>query len=137
MIDFEQLPLWVMVASMLVLAVLGAGGLGMLMRTRAQRLRVCVWVPTGSAIFVILMATLKRNSFYHAMLLYDDVMLLLLCLVLGMLPEVVRVRREAARTGNAPAPLSEKAGARAAWIAVGGLFIILAVEYVVAAHHRL
>ena len=94
MIDFERVPLWVMAVVMLVLTVLAVGGLSSLMRTRALRLWVLVVVPVGCLFFIVLEAVLKRNSLYHAMLLYDDAMIMLACIVLAALPEDRRLRRD-------------------------------------------
>lgn len=137
MIDFERVPLWVMAVVMLVLTVLAVGGLSSLMRTRALRLWVLVVVPVGCLFFIVLEAVLKRNSLYHAMLLYDDAMIMLACIVLAALPEDRRLRREAARTGTAPAELSAKAGTRAVWIATPVLVVVIVAEYLLASHHQL
>lgn len=137
MVDFERVPLWEMALAMLVLTILAAGGMSALMRTRALRLWVLAWIPAGSLVFIVLRAALKRDSLTHAMLLYDDAMILLASVVLTVAPAEIRLRREAARKGTAPAEMSKTVGTIAAWIGVLALVLVLGAEYLVAYHHQL
>lgn len=137
MVDFERIPLWAMAWTMLVLTVLAAGGMSALMRTRTLRLWVLAWIPAAGLVFTALGAALKRDSLSHAMLLYDDVMILLASIVLAVVPAEIRLRREAARNGTAPAEVSKKTGTVAAWTGIVVLVVVTGAEYLVAYHHQL
>lgn len=136
MVNFEQIPLWIMILSMLVLAALFVWLYTSLMRTGAQKLSVLIALPFGS-VTLVLLALLKRDSAIHAMLLFDDAMITGLAAGLAVLPKNRRLRREAAGTGTSPAELSYQDGVRAAWVGIPVGCAFLLAQYLLAWHGSL